>query len=226
MGPPRSPSLPSAPFDRSFAGGPGGNRTLISWVQATDPPVERRAHPGEDNGTRTRTPALTTRRLSLRLCPPQDGPSGGRWSARGDSNPDLHGLGVPRLPVAPRADDVVTTGGFEPPLDRLSTCCLCQLGHVGGLVPRLGFEPRTSGVCDQRLCRSLGQRGNLKIFLRSINDQFRQTTSLRSAVLRDRKSRNAKSPRSSTLGGSSAKPFVVRKPTRRSPWRQPAEGAR
>jgi hypothetical protein len=41
-------------------------------MQARDPPVERRAHPGEDNGTRTRTPALTTRRLSLRLCPPQE----------------------------------------------------------------------------------------------------------------------------------------------------------
>ena len=26
------------------------------------------------------------------------------WSARGDSNPDLHGLNVPRLPVAPRAE--------------------------------------------------------------------------------------------------------------------------
>ena len=77
MGPPRSPSLPSAAVDNSFSGGPGGNRTLIPWVQARDPPVERRAHPGEDNGTRTRTPALTTRRLSLRLCPPQDGPSGG-----------------------------------------------------------------------------------------------------------------------------------------------------
>jgi hypothetical protein len=49
-------------------------------------------------------------------------PSG--WSARGDSNPDLHGLNVPRLPIAPRAD-VVTMDGFEPPLDRLSTCCLC-----------------------------------------------------------------------------------------------------
>ena len=28
-------------------------------------------------------------------------PSG--WSARGESNPDLHGLNVPRLPIAPRA---------------------------------------------------------------------------------------------------------------------------
>ena len=52
MRPPRSPSLPSAAVGQQL-----------------------RAHPGEDNGTRTRTPALTTRRLSLRLCPPQDGPS-------------------------------------------------------------------------------------------------------------------------------------------------------
>ena len=35
-------------------------------------------------------------------------PSG--WSARGDSNPDLHGLNVPRLPIAPRADTVTTIG--------------------------------------------------------------------------------------------------------------------
>jgi hypothetical protein len=37
-------------------------------------------------------------------------PSG--WSARGDSNPDLHGLGVPRLPIAPRADDVIGPSGW------------------------------------------------------------------------------------------------------------------
>ena len=49
------------------------------------------------------------------------------WSARGDSNPDLHGLNVPRLPVAPRADNggdhgrirrtwpLVPPGGLEPP---------------------------------------------------------------------------------------------------------------
>src|SRR5688572_20685085 len=96
------------PLDDGLDGGLGGNRTLISWMQARNPPVERRAHLGEDNGTRTRTPALTTRRLSLRLCPPQHGATLG-WSARGDSNPDLHGLNVPRLPIAPRAD-VVTMG--------------------------------------------------------------------------------------------------------------------
>ena len=30
------------------------------------------------------------------------------WSARGDSNPDLHGLSVPRLPIAPRAGSLPT----------------------------------------------------------------------------------------------------------------------
>ncbi len=39
---PRSPSLPSA----TELGGPGGNRTLIPWVRATDPPVEQRPHSG------------------------------------------------------------------------------------------------------------------------------------------------------------------------------------
>src|SRR5262249_35150719 len=63
------------PLDDSLDGGPGGNRTLISWGQARDPPVERRAPRGEDNGTRTRTFALATRCLSLRLCPLQDGPA-------------------------------------------------------------------------------------------------------------------------------------------------------
>ena len=58
MGPPRSPSLPSA---------------TRSWRARR---IERRGHSGGDSGTRTRTPALTTRRLSLRLCPPQNGPGG------------------------------------------------------------------------------------------------------------------------------------------------------
>ena len=60
MRPPRSPSLPSAAVGQQL-----------------------RAHPGEDNGTRTRTPALTTRRLSLRLCPPQNGPRGGTRTSAG-----------------------------------------------------------------------------------------------------------------------------------------------
>jgi hypothetical protein len=54
----------------------------------------------------------------------------GRSRVARSSYPDLHGLNVPRLPIAPRAD-VVTMGGFEPPLDRLSTCCLCQVGLHG-----------------------------------------------------------------------------------------------
>ncbi len=67
------------------------------------------------------------------------------WSARGDSNPDLHGLNVLRLPVAPRAE-VVTTGGFEPPTDRLSTCRLSQGWATWSVVPLGGFEPPPRGL--------------------------------------------------------------------------------
>ena len=45
-------------------------------------------------------------------------PARSGWSARGDSDPDLHGLNVPRLPIAPRADDdrheLVRPTGIEP----------------------------------------------------------------------------------------------------------------
>ena len=152
-------------------------------MQATDPPVERRAHPGEDNGTRTRTPALTTRRLSLRLCPPQDGPSGGirthmnrrlrpmrsvgfeptasaisatlgEWSARGDSNPDLHGLNVPRLPIAPRADD-----GDHGRIRTATGQALDLLPLPGWatwpLVPSGGLEPPPHGLRTRRAAFTL-----------------------------------------------------------------------
>ncbi len=79
------------------------------------------------------------------------------WSARGDSNPDLHGLNVPRLPIAPRAA-MVTTGGFEPPLDRLSTCCLCRIGLHGQLVPLGGLEPPPHGLRARHAALTL-QRG-------------------------------------------------------------------
>jgi hypothetical protein len=52
-----------APLNDGLVGGPGGNRTLIPCLQGRSPPLERRAHPGEDGGTRTRTSALTTRCL-------------------------------------------------------------------------------------------------------------------------------------------------------------------
>jgi hypothetical protein len=157
MGPPRSPSLPSAAVNAA-SGGPGGNRTLISWVQATDPPVERRAHPGEDNGTRTRTPALTTRRLSLRLCPPQDGRLAGIrtpictvWACR-----------VCRLRHEPTMS-LVPPGGLEPPPHGLRARCAAFTPRRGiGADP--GDRTRTSAIpgpqaavtSDQRLERTAG----------------------------------------------------------------------
>jgi hypothetical protein len=120
------------PPQRSSSGGPGGTRTLISWVQTRDPAVERRAHFGEDNGTRTRTPALTTRRLSLRLCPPQSGPlfrTPGLVGSRGFE---------PRSARSERAASANCAtsrngdhGRTRTALDRLSTCCLCRIGLHG-----------------------------------------------------------------------------------------------
>jgi hypothetical protein len=76
MRPPRSPSLPSAT-----------------------------AHPGEDNGTRTRTAALTTRRLSLRLCPRQGVPGRtGMLVPPGGLEPPLHGLRARRAALTPRRE--------------------------------------------------------------------------------------------------------------------------
>ena len=83
--------------------------------------VERRAHSGEDNGTRTRAPALTTRRLSLRLCPSQNGPRGGtRTSAgmvgsRGFEPRSARSERAASADCATSRDDLVPLGGLEPP---------------------------------------------------------------------------------------------------------------
>jgi hypothetical protein len=45
---------------------------------------------------------------------------------------------------------VVTTGGFEPPLDRLSTCCLCQGWATWPRVPPGGLEPPPHGLRARR----------------------------------------------------------------------------
>jgi hypothetical protein len=67
------------------------------------------------------------------------------WSARGDSNPDLHGLNVPRLPIAPRAG-VVTMGGLEPPRRQaLDLPPLPGLGYMV-MVPPGGLEPPLHGL--------------------------------------------------------------------------------
>ena len=125
-------------------GGPGGNRTLISWMQARDPPVERRAHPGEDNGTRTRTPALTTRRLSLRLCPPQDGPSDGMVGSRGFE---------PRSARSERAASancatsrVVGPSGWIRTITSRVKSPACCVDTTEGMERMTGFEPVPQGL--------------------------------------------------------------------------------
>lgn len=52
------------------------SKVTVPSLRKTHGPAHRQAPPGEDNGTRTRTSALTTRRLALRPCPPQEGPFG------------------------------------------------------------------------------------------------------------------------------------------------------
>src|SRR5258706_8130566 len=73
----------------------------------------------------------------------------GRWSARGDSNPDLHGLNVPRLPIAPRADDVlVPPGGLEPPPHGLRTrrAAFTLRRGIGRMERMAGLEPPPQGL--------------------------------------------------------------------------------
>ena len=74
------------------------------------------------------------------------------WSARGDSNPDLHGLNVPRLPIAPRAETIWSLwvdsnhhhAGQEPGMLR---------SHYRGIGANDGIRTRTS-----RLGRPVGDR--------------------------------------------------------------------
>ena len=76
-------------------------------------------------------------------------PAVGEWSARGDSNPDLHGLGVPRLPIAPRADDeLVPSDGLEPPPHGLRTrrAAFTLRRELGRLERMAGLEPAPQGL--------------------------------------------------------------------------------
>ena len=81
--------------------------------------VGRRAHPGGDNGNRTRTPALTTRSLAFRLCPPQH-----------DARP--HAVLVP-------------PGGLEPPPTGQEPGVL-RLTLRRELERAAGFEPAPQGL--------------------------------------------------------------------------------
>src|SRR5262245_6248895 len=98
------------------------------------------------------------------------------WSARGDSTPDLHGLSVRRLPVAPRAGDgdhgrirtatgqaldllplpgwatwpLVPLGGLEPPLSGVrARCAALTLQRGMELIP--GIEPGRRPYQGRRL---------------------------------------------------------------------------
>jgi hypothetical protein len=156
-------------------------------VQARDPPVERRArlHPGEDNGTRTPSASEEARDESCEAessrypysradnaasFPSTMSPSGwsqrwdSDWSARGDSNPDLHGLNVPRLPIAPRADDVGPSGWTRTTTTRVKSpaCCVDTTEGVE-LIP--GIEPGRRPYQGRRLPLhqiSVGANGGIR----------------------------------------------------------------
>ena len=78
-----------------------------------------------------------------------------RWSARGDSNPDLHGLNVPRLPIAPRADDDGDSGpsGWTRTTTSRVKSPACCVHTTKGIGANGGIRTRTS-----RLGRPAGDR--------------------------------------------------------------------
>jgi hypothetical protein len=86
------------------------------------------------------------------------------WSARGDSNPDLHGLSVPRLPIAPRADGdhgrTRTTTGQALDLLPLPDWATWPLVPLGGLEPRpRGLRARHAPLTLQR---GVGANGGIR----------------------------------------------------------------
>ena len=105
---------------------------------------------------------------SLRL----EGTWTSRWSARGDSNPDLRGLNALPLPIGPRADEMVTMGGFEPPTCRLSTCRLCQGWATWSLVPPGGLEPPLHGLRARRAALTLRRGWSRAACCRYITSAF------------------------------------------------------
>jgi hypothetical protein len=83
------------------------------------------------------------------------------WSARGDSNPDLHGLDVPRLPIAPRADDggdhgrtrlgymaIGPSGWTRTTTSRVKSpaCCLHTTKGLELMERMAGLEPAPQGL--------------------------------------------------------------------------------
>jgi hypothetical protein len=104
----------------------------------------------------TCAPVLSRRR---RPVPPR-----WEWSARGDSNPDLHGLNVPRLPIAPRADGdhgrTRTATGQALDLLPLPDWATWPLVPLGGLEPPpRGLRARHAPLTLQR---GVGANGGIR----------------------------------------------------------------
>lgn len=109
------------------------------WSQRWDPNPHARPRAGRSGLGRLRKPT-----------PPR-----WEWSARGDSNPDLHGLDVPRLPVAPRADGdhgrTRTATGQALNLLPLPDWATWPLVPLGGLEPPPpGLRARHAALTLQR----------------------------------------------------------------------------
>ena len=73
------------------------------------------------------------------------------WSARGDSNPDLHGLNVPRLPVAPRAHDGGDHGQIRTATGQALDLLPLPDWATWPLVPPGGLEPPLHGLRARRV---------------------------------------------------------------------------
>ena len=91
-------------------------------------------------------------------------PSG--WSARGDSNPDLHGLNVPRLPIAPRADDDGDHGRTRTATGQALDLLPLPDWATWPVVPPGGLEPPLHGLRARRapftLRRGSGANGGIR----------------------------------------------------------------
>ncbi len=140
MRPPRSPSLPSAA--RTCLVDPEGIEPSSPGCRPgilplNDEPILARTTGVEPVLPRRQRGVLPFDYVPLRMVP--------RWSARGDSNPDLHGLNVPRLPIAPRAELVGPSGWTRTTTTRVKSPACC-VDTTEGLERMTGFEPVPQGL--------------------------------------------------------------------------------
>src|SRR5260370_29131552 len=106
--PPGSPPLTCAWGPRPSGGGRGDSTPPISALTTPRGPQPSRTPSGWSQRWDSNPHVLGSQRRGVQSGlsrPRKPVPPRWEWSARGDSNPDLHGLNVPRLPIAPRADD-------------------------------------------------------------------------------------------------------------------------